>query len=154
MYLLWNFQTYRYSKRPPMAAHLLSAHSDIFGCITSVHIGVQKFQFHLTFFFVYKVKVLVPQLCLSHFDPMDCGPPGSSVHGILWARIPEWVAIPFTGGSSQPRDRTWVSCIAGSYKRNHMSTNCPITCLPYLTMSWRPSMLEHRDLPLLFLTAV
>jgi len=44
---------------------------------------------------------------------MDWSPPGSSVHGILRARIPEWVAIPFSRGSSQPRDRTQVSCIAG-----------------------------------------
>ena len=46
-------------------------------------------------------------------DSMDCSLPGSSVHGILQARILEWVAIPFSRGSSQPRDRTQVSCIAG-----------------------------------------
>ena len=39
-------------------------------------------------------------------DPMDCGPPGSSVHGILQARILEWAAIPFTRGSSLPRGQT------------------------------------------------
>ena len=44
---------------------------------------------------------------------MDCSLPGSSRHGILQARILEWVAIPFSRGSSQPRDGTWVSCIAG-----------------------------------------
>ena len=44
---------------------------------------------------------------------MDCGPPGSSVHGILQARVLEWVAIPFSRGSSQPGDWTKVSCIAG-----------------------------------------
>ena len=49
------------------------------------------------------------------WDPMDCRLPGSSVHGILLARIPEWVAVPFSRGSSQPRDQTWVSCIAGRY---------------------------------------
>ena len=48
-------------------------------------------------------------------DPMDCGPPGSSVHGILQARIQEWVAIPFSRGSSQPKDPTLVSCIAGRF---------------------------------------
>ena len=42
-------------------------------------------------------------------------PWGSSVHRILQARIPEWVAIPFSSRSSQPRDRTWVSCIAGRF---------------------------------------
>ena len=40
-------------------------------------------------------------------------PPGSSVHGILQARILEWVAISFSRGSSQPRDQTWVSHMAG-----------------------------------------
>ena len=45
--------------------------------------------------------------------PMDCSPPGSSVHGILLARILKSVAIFFSGGSSQPRDQTQVSCIAG-----------------------------------------
>ena len=46
---------------------------------------------------------------------MDCSPPGSSVHGILQAGILEWVAIPFSRGSSQPRHRTWVSCVAGGF---------------------------------------
>ena len=46
---------------------------------------------------------------------MDCSPLGSSVHGILQARILEWVAIPFLRVSSQPRDWTQVSCIAGRF---------------------------------------
>ena len=46
---------------------------------------------------------------------MDCSPPGSSVHGILQARILEWVTIPFSRDSSQPRDQTHVSCIAGRF---------------------------------------
>ena len=48
-------------------------------------------------------------------NPMDCRLPGSSVHGILQARILEWVAIPFSRGSSQPMDQTWVSRIAGRF---------------------------------------
>ena len=43
-----------------------------------------------------KVKVTVAQFCLTLCDPMNCTPPGSSVHGILQARILEWVAIPFS----------------------------------------------------------
>ena len=46
---------------------------------------------------------------------MECNFSGSSVHGILQARILEWLAIPFRRGSSQPRDRTQVSCIAGEF---------------------------------------
>ena len=47
--------------------------------------------------------------------PMDCSPPGSSVCGILQARILEWVAISSSRGSSQPRDQIWVSCTAGRF---------------------------------------
>jgi len=46
---------------------------------------------------------------------MDSSPPGSFVHGILQARILEWLAIPFSRGSSPPRDGTLVSCIAGGF---------------------------------------
>ena len=53
----------------------------------------------------------VAQLCPTLFDPMDCSLPGSSVHGIFQAIVLEWIAISFSRGSSQPRDRTWVSCI-------------------------------------------
>ena len=53
------------------------------------------------------------QSCLTLWDPMNCSPPGSSIHGILQARILEWVAISFSKGTSQPRDRTRVSHIAG-----------------------------------------
>ena len=59
--------------------------------------------------------ILVTQSCLTLCDPMDCSLPCSSVHGILQARILEWVAIPFSRGSSQPRDWTQVSCIAGGF---------------------------------------
>ena len=57
--------------------------------------------------------LLVSQSCPTSCDPMHCRLPGSSVHEILQARILEWVAISFSRGSSHPRDRTWVSCIAG-----------------------------------------
>ena len=48
-------------------------------------------------------------------DSTDCSPPGSSVHGILQARILEWVATPSSRGSSQPRDPTHISCTAGRF---------------------------------------
>ena len=62
-----------------------------------------------------KVKVFAAQSCLTLWDPMDCRPPGFSVHGILQARILEWVAIPFSRRSSQLRDQTQVSCTAGRF---------------------------------------
>ena len=58
---------------------------------------------------------LVVQSCQTLWDPMDYNPLGSSVHGISQARILEWIAIPFSRGSSQPRDWTWVSYIAGGF---------------------------------------
>ena len=61
------------------------------------------------------VCVLVAQSYLTLCKPMDCSPPGCSVHGILQARIREWVAIPFSRRSSWPRDGTRVSCIAGRF---------------------------------------
>ena len=52
--------------------------------------------------------------CLTLCNSMDCRPPGSSVHGILQARMPEWVAISFYRGTSQPRDWTLVSDISST----------------------------------------
>ena len=57
----------------------------------------------------------VPQSCPTLWDPMDCRPPGSSVHGILQASILEWVAISFSRGSSQPRDQNHVFALTGSF---------------------------------------
>ena len=59
------------------------------------------------------------QLC----NPMDCSPPGFSVHGISQARIPERVAISFSKGSSQPRDQTQVDSLALSHLRSWIVTN-------------------------------
>ena len=52
------------------------------------------------------------QSCLTLCNPMDWSPPGSSVYGILQARILEWVAMPSSRGSSWPRDRNWVSSVS------------------------------------------
>ena len=59
--------------------------------------------------------MLVTQSCLPLYNPMDCSSPGSSVHGILQARILEWVVVPFSRGSSSPRNRTQVFRIAGRF---------------------------------------
>ena len=59
--------------------------------------------------------LLVVQSCLAFCAPTDCSPPGSSVHGVLQARILEWVAMPSSRGSSQPRDQTRVSHTAGGF---------------------------------------
>ena len=60
--------------------------------------------------FLYTVFVKVTQSC-----PTLCNPMEYRVHGILQVRILEWVAIPFSRGSSQPRDKTHVSCIQADF---------------------------------------
>ena len=60
-----------------------------------VHV-LLTFYLIILFSLLMKVKALVAQLCLTLCDPMDCSPPGSSVHGILQARILAWVAISFS----------------------------------------------------------
>ena len=63
--------------------------------------------------FIFVSEVKVTQLC-----PTLCNPIDYTVHEILQARIPEWVAFPFSRESSQPRDQTQVSCIAGRFFTN------------------------------------
>ena len=58
---------------------------------------------------------LVAQSCPTFSDPMDCSPPGSSVHGILQEKLLEWAVMPSSRGASQPRDLTQVFCIAGRF---------------------------------------
>ena len=60
---------------------------------------------------LYVLSCSVVSLC----DPVDCSPAGSSAHGILQARILEWAAMPFSTWSSQPKDWTQVSLIAGGF---------------------------------------
>ena len=67
-------------------------------------------------------------------DPMDCSPPDSSVYGILQPRILEWVAILFSRGSSQPRDRTHISSISGGF-------------FTIWATSEAPSLLDHQGSP-------
>ena len=61
------------------------------------------------------VLCLVDQLCLTLGNPMDCSPPGSSVNGLLQARILTWVAMPSSREPSQPRDQNQVSRISDGF---------------------------------------
>ena len=78
-----------------------------------------------TTFCLCRKTVLVAQSCLTLCDPMDCSPPGFSVLGSLQARMPEWFAISVSGGSSWPRDWTWVSCIAGRFSTVWLTRKAP-----------------------------
>ena len=70
----------------------------------------EKDKYHM----ISLVKAKVAQLCLTLCDPIDY-----TVHGILQARVLEWVAFPFSRGSSQSRDQTQVSHTAGRFFTNH-----------------------------------
>ena len=86
---------------------------------------------------------LVAKSCLTLCGPVDCSPTGSSVHRISQARIPEWIAISFSRGSSRFRDWTRVSCITGGFFTNwatrEHSTNIYWVCILGLTLD-----AEHR----------
>ena len=88
----------------------------------------------------WKSKVLVTQSRLILFESsLDCSPPGSSVHGILYGRILEWVAILSSSGSSLPRDWTLVSCIAGGFytaslKTHFKSPSRLTSIIPWITL--------------------
>ena len=85
-----------------------------FVCSAFALLSDEKLEFtNVILILILKSESEVAQSCLTLCDPMDCSPQGSSVHGILQARILKWVAISFSRGSSWPRDQTQVSRIAG-----------------------------------------
>ena len=85
--------------------------------ITSIKQIFQYSESHKSFGFPVHIKIvcLVTQSCLTLCNTIDCSPPGFSVHGILQAGILEWVSMPSSRGSSQPRDQIQVFCIAGGF---------------------------------------
>ena len=85
--------------------------SGLVGYITWSGLTISHFYNDPLFFSLSESEVA--QSCPTLCDPMDCSLPGSSLHGILQARVLEWVAISFSRGSSRPRDRTRVSLIPG-----------------------------------------
>ena len=87
------------------------------------------------------------QSCPTLCDPMNHSSPGSPVHGILWTRTLEWVAILSSRGSSQPRDQTCVSCISRSVLYHGATGEAPVTIsLTLCPFSHDPA----RQLPLKF----
>ena len=67
-------------------------------------------------FLILKVEVLTAPLCPTLCDPHGLySPPGFSVYGILQTRMLQWVAIPFSRGSSRPSNQAWISSIAGRF---------------------------------------
>ena len=96
--------------------------------------------YHLMILFNLNESVFVTQLYLTLCNPMEYSLPGSSVHGILQARILEWVTIPFSRGSSWPRDRTQVSCITVGYFTVWTTMEALLFNLNYLLKSLSSNM--------------
>ena len=80
-------------------------------------------------FFFLRLYISVSWSVMSDCDPMDYSLPGSSVHGILQARILEWVAILFSREILEFRDWSWVSCIAGRFFTIRATREAPYMCL-------------------------
>ena len=85
----------------------------------------------------------VSQSCLTLCDPMDYNLPGSSIHGIFQARVLEWVAISFSRGSSWPRERTWVSRIAGR-RLSHQGSSLLLLLLSRVRLCVTPQTAAHQ----------
>ena len=79
------------------------------------------------------VKVEVVQLCPTLCNPMD-----HTVQGVLQAGIPEWIAMPSSRGSSQPRDRSQVSHIAGGFFTSWDILKCMYVCSHWVTFKFYP----------------
>ena len=72
------------------------------------------------------------QSCPTLCDPVNCSLPGSSVQGIFQARIPEWMAVPLSRGSSRPRDQTHISYVSPALAGRFFTTSAPWeACTPY-----------------------
>ena len=93
----------------------------------------------------------VDQSCPTLCNPIDCSPAGSSAHGIFQARILEWADISFSRGSSWPRDRTWVSCVAGRFFFTTELPGKPYGSLTFPRVYLLPSGVHvpYQDWPLL-----
>ena len=92
------------------------------------------------------MKVLVAQSCLTLCNIIDCSPTGSSVHGHLKGRILEWVAVPFSGRSSQPRDQTQVSYIASRFFTVWITRYIKTRATVYLKPSRVPDIVDPYEI--------
>ena len=93
------------------------------------------------------------QLCLTLFEPMDCSTPGSSVHGILQARIMEWVAMLSSRGSSWPGDPTHVSYTAGRFFTAE-PLNKPLGQVRAMLRATKVLLEEHKPNPWMYFLGI
>ena len=99
----------------------------------------------------YAYVCSVAQLCPTICNPKDCSLPGSSVHGILQARILEWVIMPFNRRFSWPREWTWVSCIIGGFSTVWGTREALLAVeMPDIFISWY----RYLQIPFMLITAL
>ena len=96
----------------------LQAHSCLIRYLTTLSMNIRILH-------KKRKRKIVTQSCLTFVNPTDYSPSGSSVRAIPQARIPEWVATPFSRVSSLPRDWTQVSCIAGRFFTTWATSKAP-----------------------------
>ena len=119
--------------------HIFCCMCVLFVCNNSLLWRGTGLQFVYTQFYNMNcVCVLATQSCVTLWHPMDCSPSGSSVHGIFQTRTLAWVtAIPFSSGTSQPRDRNQVSCTAGKFFIIWAMREAPEFCMYILKESYK-----------------
>ena len=113
---MWSPRTLWIRISEAVCEHLCVLHRDLnawFKDLKTINVASWKCYWFIIIIIILINVYLVTQSCLTLCEPIDCSPPGFSVHGILQARILEWIAISFSRGFSQPRGRTQVSHIAG-----------------------------------------
>ena len=94
--------------------HVIYMHTCMISCFSYIYVCIQ-----ITYIWIY--LLLLFSYVWFFCNPMDCSPPGSSVHEISQAGILEWIGISFSRGSSQPRDLTCIFCI-GRWILYHLTT--------------------------------
>ena len=114
---------------------LLSHFSRVRLCVTPCTSRVSILPSHFRFLYYIK-KALVALSCQTLCNPMDCSPPGTSVHGmlILQTKILKWITMPFSKGSSRHKDLThvsYVSCIGTQVLYHSVSQSCLTPCDPW-----------------------
>ena len=125
---LWVHTDISKSNRPSHGMFSLSIFVTLFAHLWYKWLPLPSYSIYSILYIYSAVLCLVTQSCLTLCDPMDYNLSGSPIVCFFQARILERVAIPFSGGSSQPSDRIQVSCIAGRFFTIWAARDAHILC--------------------------